>query len=193
MRLPPWCVGGVLIGAFVLVTGCSSVKLVDREQPAEWLPGAKRGLVKEEATITMNDGSTARGTIVRLSADSLTLRLDDDAGVRSEPLSRVAVIRPDRRAGGVVAGVLLGTLLGAVAGAAVAAENEEPQPEVLGFNQGFAAVGGAALGAVVGAVAGGMIVGLATSVADYKLYTASATVAAPRRVPAVPDTIRTLQ
>jgi hypothetical protein len=141
----------------------------------------------------MNDGSTARGTIVRLSADSLTLRLDDDAGVRSEPLSRVAVIRPDRRAGGVVAGVLLGTLLGAVAGAAVAAENEEPQPEVLGFNQGFAAVGGAALGAAVGAVAGGVIVGLATSVADYKLYTTRAAVAAPRNVPAPPDTIRALQ
>ena len=180
----------VIVLSLPLAAGCSSVRQVEMDRVDTWMPAAQRDLLAEDVTVTMADGSAARGTIIKLNADSLCLQGEDGAPPRIEPLARVSMIRQSRNVAPVIGGLLGGVLLGGIVGAAIAAENEEPDPAALGMNTGFAAIGGAAVGALVGGVVVGVGVGIATSVTDYRITPGQAPARPKGAATALPDSVQ---
>ncbi len=174
-----------------IVSGCSTTRQVDMVQKDQWMAGARHDLLNKNVTLTMVDGSTAEGKLVRLDGDSLSLQGEDRQIARTEQLSRVQSIRPSRKILPVVGGVLGGALVGGIIGSQIGVSSEDHPHGFLDLSTTAAFAGGMIVGWVLGGAAGGVGIGLLTSVTDYEISRSEPRKSVAGPGAAVPDTVQT--
>ncbi len=177
----------------VILSGCATTRQVNVTQSDQWMSDARHDLLNKNVRLTMVDGSTAEGKLVRLNGDSLSLQGKDQPVPRTELLSRVQSIQPSRKVLPVIGGVLGGALLGGIIGSQIGVSSEDSPHGILDVRSTAAFAGGMIVGWGLGAAAGGVGVGLLTSVTDYEIVRTEPGKPLADPGAGLPDTVKTAQ
>ncbi len=161
----------VLLSFWMLlcVSGCSVLHQVDLDQRDQWLAGAQKDLLGNDARVVTTDGKMLEGKIVRLTVDSVWVQAEPDNTETGNALIRVSLIQQPRQVFPAIGGLLGGALVGAIVGTGFGTASEPPRADMLGFNTVASGLNGMMIGAMVGGVAGVVGLGLATAADDYQI------------------------
>ncbi len=162
------------VTAGALISGCSTTRIVERDDAARWGPEAVERLSHKTVHVHMLEGGIRSGEVVTVDSARLMLQEEDDDTASVLRLDGVLSIHSPSNAGPVLVGIIGGALAGGLIGFALAPEPDRSDSPGDALVDALliepVRIGTAiAIGAGVGSVVGGVGIGLATKRTDYTL------------------------